>query len=106
MRTWITLLIAGLLEVGWAVGIKYTDGFRRIVPSVLTVGAMFGSVGLLGVCIRSLPLGTAYAVWTGIGVVGTVVFGVAVLGEGLSWIRIGCLLMIIIGVVGLRVSHA
>jgi len=105
MRTWTTLLIAGLLEVGWAVGIKYTDGFRRIVPSVLTVSAMLGSVGLLGICIRSLPLGTAYAVWTGIGVIGTVVFGITVLGEALSWIRVGCLLMIVIGVVGLRMSH-
>ncbi len=105
MRTWITLLIAGLLEVGWAVGMKYTDGFRRIIPSALTIVVMAGSVGLLSLSVRSFPLGTAYAVWTGIGVIGTTVFGIVVLGENVNWSRIACLLMIVIGVVGLRLSH-
>src|SRR6185312_2705827 len=81
MRPWIMLLVAGLLEVAWAVGMKYTQGFSRPLPSVLTVSAMIGSVALLAVCVRTLPLGTTYAIWTGIGVLGTVAFGIVVLGE-------------------------
>lgn len=73
---WITLLLAGILEIGWAIGLKYTDGFTRLTPTVLTVGSMILSVVLLGIAVRSLPLGTAYAVWTGIGTVGTVVLGI------------------------------
>ncbi|HEX8605536.1 MAG TPA: SMR family transporter, partial [Pseudoduganella sp.] len=75
--SWIVLFVAGLLEVGWAVGLKYTQGFTRLVPSVLTLTAMAGSVGLLGLALRDLPLGTAYAVWTGIGTVGTAIYGIA-----------------------------
>lgn len=106
MRTWIMLLVAGLLEVCWAVGMKYTQGFSRPLPSVITVSAMIGSVVLLGICLRTLPLGTAYAIWTGIGVLGTVVFGILVLGESTSVLRIACLLMILIGIIGLRVFYA
>lgn len=105
MRVWIMLLFAGLLEVGWAVGMKYTQSFSRLLPSVLTVGAMIGSVALLAVCVRTLPLGTAYAIWTGIGVLGTVVFGIVVFGESTSVLRIACLAMILTGIVGLRVFY-
>ena len=80
MLTWLILILAGLLEVAWAVGLKYTAGFTRPVPAVLTLLAMAGSVGLLGLALRHLPLGTAYAIWTGIGTVGTVIFGIIVLG--------------------------
>jgi quaternary ammonium compound-resistance protein SugE len=106
MRVWIMLLIAGLLEVCWAVGMKYTDGFSRIGPSVFTVASMIGSVWLLAVCVRTLPLGTAYAIWTGIGVLGTVLFGIVVFGESTSAIRIVCLCLIVAGIIGLRVSDA
>jgi quaternary ammonium compound-resistance protein SugE len=105
MRIWMLLLTAGVLEVCWAVGIKYTDGFSRPGPSVLTLATMIGSVALLGYCVRWLPLGTAYAIWTGIGVLGTVVFGIVALGESTSWVRIVCLLMILTGVFGLQMSH-
>jgi quaternary ammonium compound-resistance protein SugE len=105
MRVWIMLLIAGLLEVVWAVGMKYTEGFSRFGPTVLTVAAMIGSVWLLGVCVRTLPLGTAYAVWTGIGALGTVIFGILVFGESASPVRIVCLLLILTGIVGLRATH-
>ena len=79
--SWMLLVLAGLLEVGWAVGLKYTEGFTRLWPSLLTVAAMAASVGLLGLALRHLPLGTAYAVWTGIGTVGTAIFGMVLLGE-------------------------
>jgi quaternary ammonium compound-resistance protein SugE len=79
--SWAYLVIAGLLEVGWAVGLKYTAGFTRLWPSVFTLATMAGSVGMLGLALRALPLGTAYAVWTGIGTVGTAVFGMIMLGE-------------------------
>lgn len=101
--SWVILVLAGLLEVGWAVGLKYTAGFTRLVPSVLTVGAMIGSVVLLGMAIRTLPLGTAYAVWTGIGTVGTVIAGIAMLGEPADIARIGCIALIVAGIVGLKI---
>lgn len=105
--SWIILVIAGLFEIGWAVGLKYTHGFTRLWPSVLTVGAMTASVVLLGLALRSLPLGTAYAVWTGIGTVGTVLFGIFVLGEPASAARLACILLIVSGIVGLKIlaSH-
>jgi quaternary ammonium compound-resistance protein SugE len=106
MRIWIMLLVAGLLEVAWAIGMKYTDGFSRPGPTIATLGAMIGSVALLGVCVRTLPLGTAYAIWTGIGVLGTVLFGIIVLGESTNLVRVLCLLMILTGIIGLRVSYA
>jgi quaternary ammonium compound-resistance protein SugE len=104
--TWIILVLAGLLEVAWAVGLKYTEGFTRPLPTALTLAAMAGSIGLLGLALRHLPLGTAYAIWTGIGTVGTVIFGVAVLGEPASPLRLLCIGMIVGGIVGLKLSTA
>lgn len=101
---WTLLLIAGLLEVGWAVGLKYTDGFTRLVPSVLTVAAMGGSFFLLAVAMKSLPVGTSYAVWVGVGAVGTAVLGMALLGEPASAGRLVSLALIVAGIVGLRLS--
>jgi quaternary ammonium compound-resistance protein SugE len=101
---WIILVAAGLFEIGWAVGLKYTDGFTRFWPSVGTVGAMATSVALLGWAMRSLPLGTAYAVWTGIGAVGTVAIGVAFFGEPATVARLACLGLIVAGIVGLKLA--
>ena len=100
--SWITLIIAGLLEVCWAVGLKYTAGFTRLWPSVFTLATMAGSVGLLGLALRSLPLGTAYAVWTGIGTVGTAVFGMLVMGEPAGALRLLSIGLIVAGIVGLK----
>jgi quaternary ammonium compound-resistance protein SugE len=100
--TWFILFVAGLLEVGWAVGLKYTEGFTRLVPSVLTVLAMAGSVVLLGLAMRNLPLGTAYAVWTGIGTVGTAIAGMILLGEPAGALRLGCIGLIVAGILGLK----
>jgi quaternary ammonium compound-resistance protein SugE len=103
---WVYLFVAGLLEVGWAVGLKYTAGFTRLVPTVLTVASMIASLGLLGLALRGLPLGTAYAVWTGIGTVGTAIFGIAALGEPATAVRLLCLGLIVAGIVGLKlVTH-
>jgi quaternary ammonium compound-resistance protein SugE len=100
---WVYLIIAGLFEIAWAVGLKYTEGFSRVIPSVATVGAMIASFALLGLALRVLPLGTAYAVWTGIGTAGTVLFGIMLLGEPVEPLRLGCIALIMCGVVGLRV---
>jgi quaternary ammonium compound-resistance protein SugE len=100
---WMILLVAGLLEVGWAVGLKYTAGFSRLVPTALTLTAMAGSVGLMGLALRDLPLGTAYAVWTGIGTVGTALYGIMVLGEPAEAARLVCITLIVAGIVGLKV---
>ncbi|MBS1209219.1 MAG: small multidrug resistance protein [Proteobacteria bacterium] len=102
---WFILIIAGLMEVGWAVGLKYTDGFSRLWPSVGTIAAMIASVVLLGVALRTLPLGTAYAVWTGIGAIGTALFGILVLGESATTLRLVSLALIFAGIVGLKLSH-
>lgn len=99
---WVILIAAGLLEVVWAVGLKYTEGFTRLVPSVVTLAAMTGSVVLLGLALRQLPLGTAYAVWTGIGTVGTAIVGMIVLGEPAGALRLGCIALIVIGIAGLN----
>lgn len=101
--SWIVLFVAGLLEVAWAVGLKYTAGFTRLVPSVLTLTAMAGSVGLLGLALRDLPLGTAYAVWTGIGTIGTAIYGIVVLGEPSEAARLVCILLIVAGILGLKI---
>lgn len=103
---WIYLLIAGLFEVAWAVGLKYTEGFTRPAPSFLVAAAMAASVGLLGLAVRDLPIGTAYAVWTGIGTLGAAVFGMAVLGEPAGALRLGCIGLIATGIAGLRLLHA
>jgi quaternary ammonium compound-resistance protein SugE len=99
---WVYLVCAGLLEIVWAVGLKHTDGFTRLWPSVGTVIAMIGSFALLGLALRSLPLGTAYAIWTGIGAIGTVAFGIFMLGEDASFARIVCVVLIATGIVGLK----
>ena len=99
---WSALLLAGVLEMGWAVGLKYTDGFSRLWPSVATIGAMVVSLLLLGLAVRTLPIGTAYAVWTGIGTVGTVLLGMALFGEPASPLRLAFIAMIIAGIIGLK----
>jgi quaternary ammonium compound-resistance protein SugE len=104
--TWIILILAGLLEVVWAVGLKYTEGFTKLVPSALTLAAMAGSVGMLGLALRTLPLGTAYAIWTGIGTVGTVIYGIVMLNEPASAMRLTCIAMIVGGIIGLKISNA
>ena len=104
---WISLVIAGLLEIVWAIGLKYTHGFTRMFPTVITIAAMIASMGLLGLAVRTLPIGTAYAVWTGIGTVGTVLVGIAVLGESASLLRLLCVALIIAGIIGLKLlPHA
>lgn len=99
---WIILFIAGLLEVAWAVGLKYTHGFTRLVPSAFTLAAMAASVFMLGLAMRQLPLGTAYAVWTGIGTVGTAIAGMVMLGEPAGAMRLGCIALIVAGTLGLK----
>ena len=99
---WLILSVAGLLEIGWAVGLKYTDGFTRPLPTVLTVSAMVVSMFLLGIAVRTLPVGTAYAVWTGIGTVGTVLLGIWLFGEPASALRLLFIAMIVGGIVGLK----
>ncbi|CAL60308.1 Quaternary ammonium compound-resistance protein SugE [Herminiimonas arsenicoxydans] len=100
---WLILVIAGLFEIGWAIGLKYTDGFTRLWPTVGTLGAMLISVVLLGLAMKSLPVGTAYAVWTGIGTVGTVILGMVLLGEAASAVRVVCIMLIVAGIIGLKV---
>ena len=100
------LLLAGLFEVGWAVGLKYTDGFTRPLPTVLTVAAMAISLGLLGLAMKELPLGTAYAIWTGVGAVGTVIAGIILFGESMALFRLASVALIIAGLVGLKISAA
>ena len=101
---WLLLLIAGLLEVGWAVGLKYTEGFSRLVPSVLTLSCMAASVGMLGLALKTLPMGTAYAVWTGIGAVGTAILGIVLFGDPAGVARIACIGLIVAGIVGLKLA--
>ena len=101
---WLLLVVAGLLEVGWAIGLKYTDGFTRFWPTVGTVSAMVLSVGLLGVAMKSLPVGTAYAVWVGIGAVGPAAMGILLLGEVASVGRLASLALIVAGIVGLKLA--
>jgi quaternary ammonium compound-resistance protein SugE len=100
--SWFYLLIAGLLEVVWAVGLKYTNGFTRLWPSVFTLVSMAGSVGMLGLALRHLPLGTAYAVWTGIGTIGTAIAGMLMLGEPAGALRLGAIALIAIGIIALK----
>jgi quaternary ammonium compound-resistance protein SugE len=102
--SWIILFFAGLFEVGWAVGLKYTDGFTRPLPTILTVGAMAVSLGLLGLAMKELPLGTAYAIWTGIGAVGTVIAGIILFGESMALVRLVSVALIVCGLIGLKVS--
>jgi quaternary ammonium compound-resistance protein SugE len=99
---WVTLFFAGLFEIGWAVGLKYTHGFTKLWPSVATVLSMAVSLALLGLSLRTLPLGTAYAVWTGIGAVGTVLLGIVLFGEPATAGRLACAGLIVAGIVGLK----
>ena len=99
---WAVLFAAGLLEIGWAIGLKYTEGFTRLVPSVLTLAAMAASIFLLGMALKTLPIGTAYAVWTGIGAVGTALLGIFLLGEPASALRLASIGLIVAGIVGLK----
>ncbi|UVL47757.1 quaternary ammonium compound efflux SMR transporter SugE [Pseudomonas moraviensis] len=102
--SWIILFCAGLFEVGWAVGLKYTDGFTRPLPTALTLAAMAISLGLLGLAMKELPLGTAYAIWTGVGAVGTVIAGIILFGESMALIRLASVALIVTGLIGLKVS--
>lgn len=99
---WLYLVIAGLFEIGWAIGLKYTEGFTRIVPSAITVGSMILSVVLLGLALRELPVGTGYAVWTGIGTVGTAILGILLFAEPATAIRLASMGLIVIGILGLK----
>lgn len=99
---WLWLTAAGLLEIVWAVGLKYTEGFTRVVPSAITALAMVGSVYLLALAVRAIPIGTAYAVWTGIGAVGVAILGMVLFGEPKDALRIGSILLIVLGIAGLK----
>jgi len=101
---WLLLMVAGILEVGWAIGLKYTQGFTRLWPSVWTVVAMVISMGLLGIATKSLPIGTAYSVWVGVGAVGTVLFGVLFFGEPASAARMLSVALIVVGIIGLKLA--
>lgn len=99
---WVYLVFAGLFEIGWALGLKYTEGFTRLLPTVLTVASMIVSLGLLGLALKELPVGTAYAVWTGVGTVGTALLGMWLLGEPATAVRLGCIALIVCGIAGLK----
>jgi quaternary ammonium compound-resistance protein SugE len=99
---WLYLLFAGLMEIVWAVGLKYSQGFSRPLPSLVTIVAMIGSFWLLALALKQIPLGTGYAVWVGIGAVGTAVLGILLFGESAAWPRIACIALICVGVVGLK----
>ena len=99
---WVYLFAAGLFEVGWALGLKYSEGFTRLGASAATIVSMAISLGLLGLALKTLPLGTAYAVWTGIGTIGTVALGIMLFGESSDVVRIACIGLIVAGIVGLK----
>lgn len=101
---WILLVLAGLFEIGWAIGLKYTEGFTRLWPSVGTVASMAISVGLLGLAMKTLPVGTAYAIWVGIGAVGTVILGMVLFNEPATALRIASIVLIVAGLVGLKLA--
>jgi quaternary ammonium compound-resistance protein SugE len=104
--SWLLLFVAGLLEVGWAVGLKYTDGFTRLSPSLWTLASMIASMVLLAAATRALPIGTAYAIWTGIGAAGTALLGIWLFREPASAARLFCIALIIVGVLGLKLTSA
>ncbi|MGE0258771.1 MAG: quaternary ammonium compound efflux SMR transporter SugE [Alphaproteobacteria bacterium] len=99
---WLVLIVAGLFEIGWAVGLKYTEGFTRLWPTLGTVASMIISLGLLGLALRVLPLGTAYAIWTGVGTVGTALLGIVLFHEAADPTRLVCIGLIVAGIIGLR----
>jgi quaternary ammonium compound-resistance protein SugE len=100
---WVWLTLAGLLEIVWAVGLKYTDGFTRLVPSAITAAAMIASVYFLALAVRTIPIGTGYAVWTGIGAVGVAILGIVLFGESRAALRLASIALIVLGIVGLKV---
>jgi quaternary ammonium compound-resistance protein SugE len=99
---WLWLTVAGLLEIVWAIGLKYTDGFTRLVPSAITLAAMIGSVYCLAIAVRTIPIGTGYAVWTGIGAVGVAILGMVLFNEPRTALRIASILLIVAGIAGLK----
>jgi quaternary ammonium compound-resistance protein SugE len=99
---WLLLMVAGLFEIGWAVGLKYTEGFTRLWPTLGTVASMIVSLGLLGLALRTLPVGTAYAVWTGVGTIGTALLGMALFNESADLMRLACIGLIVAGIIGLK----
>jgi quaternary ammonium compound-resistance protein SugE len=101
---WLLIVIAGVFEMAWAVGLKYSDGFSRLVPSVLTVAAMAASIICLGIAVKSLPVGTAYAVWTGIGAAGTAVLGMYLFEEPATLLRLGSIALVVAGIAGLKLA--
>jgi len=101
---WLFLVVAGLCEIAWAIGLKYTEGFTRLLPTIGTVLAMAASIGFLGLALKSLPVGTAYAVWTGIGTVGTTVLGIYLFNEPAMSLRLACIGCILLGIIGLRLT--
>ena len=103
--SWIILIIAGLFEVVWAIGMKYTEGFSRLIPSIYTLVAMFVSFGLLSIAIKTIPIGTAYAVWTGVGVVGSAILGILWFHEPATFFRLICIVFILCGVAGLKLAN-
>lgn len=102
--SWVYLFFAGILEIGWAIGLKYTDGFTRLIPTLLTAASMVASLFLLGLALKTLPVGSAYAIWTGIGTVGTAILGIYLLGEPATVIRLGCIGLIVAGIAGLKLA--
>jgi quaternary ammonium compound-resistance protein SugE len=99
---WLMLTVAGLFEIGWAIGLKYTEGFTRLWPTLGTVASMIVSLGLLGLALRTLPVGTAYAVWTGVGTIGTALLGIALFNESADLLRLACIGLIVAGIIGLK----
>jgi quaternary ammonium compound-resistance protein SugE len=102
--SWLLLIVAGLLEVGWAIGLKYTEGFTRTWPTVGTTLAMIASIALLGTAMKTLPVGTAYAVWVGVGAVGTVILGIVLFGEPADALRLASVGLIVVGIIGLKLA--
>jgi quaternary ammonium compound-resistance protein SugE len=103
--SWILVVVSGLLEAGWAIGLKASDGFTRPVPAALTLAGMIASFAMLSVAARDLPIGTAYAVWVGIGAVGAALLGILLHGEPVSALRVGSLVLLVLGIVGLKLAH-
>ena len=104
--SWVYLVIAGLFEIAWAIGLKYTEGWTRLFPSLITAALMIASFYFLSLAVKALPIGTAYAIWTGIGTVGAAILGMALFGESRDLVKIGCVVLILAGIVGLKMSSA
>ena len=103
---WFYLVVAGILEIGWAIGLKYTEGWSKLYPSLITIALMIASFQFLSMALKTLPIGTAYAIWTGIGAVGTAILGMIIFDEPRDLSRILCILLIVVGIVGLKLTSA